>query len=258
MHIFHLHYTRLTPHSALLVLTFLALLVVTGVATLDKSTALAAASADASASASALHSGAFNLAGSFNPYAFLPATMEYTPTVTSSVKTGDLRPVAAADPTVAAHNRVYLPLLLYGTTATITEQSLRTSEHAMFVARVIDETNEYRRQHGCQALTVNAQLAHAAQRHTNDMAQNSFVSHTGSDGSSSWERIHDAGYVYTGAAENIAAGQRTPQEVVKAWYNSAGHRANMINCSYQEIGIGYTYNADARYGYYWTEVFGRR
>jgi uncharacterized protein YkwD len=258
MRIFHLHYTRLTPHSALLMLTFLALLVAAGVATPDKSTILSAAAADTSTSVSALPPGAFNLAGSFNPYTFLPATMEYTPTVTSSVATGNLLPVAMADPTVAADNQVYLPLLLYGAATTMTEQPLRTSEHAVFVARVVDETNKYRRQHGCPALTVNAQLASAAQRHTDDMARNSFLSHTGSDGSSPWERIKDARYVYTGAAENIAAGQRTPQEVVRAWYNSAGHRANILNCSYQEVGVGYTYDADARYGYYWTEVFGRR
>jgi len=239
MNILPLHHTRLTLRPVLLLLTLLTLLLAAGSITPDTSTALAET----------------NTSRSFSADALLPATDEHTPTVTSSVATGELSSVAEADPIVTAHNRVYLPLMLNSAASSITTP---TSEHDAFVVRVVEETNVYRNRAGCPALRLNAQLNSAAQRHSDDMARNNFFSHTGSDGSSPWDRIHDAGYNYTGAGENAAAGQRTPQEVVEAWYNSEGHRANMLNCSYQDIGVGYAYNANARYGHYWTQVFGRR
>jgi uncharacterized protein YkwD len=238
MNILHLHHTWLTLRSVLLLLTLLTLLLAAGSITPDTASALA--ETDASRS--------------FSTGMLLLATDEETPTVTSSVATGELPPVAEADPIITAHNRVYLPLLLHAATTT----TIPMSEHEAFVARVVEETNVYRSRAGCPALRLDTQLNSAAQRHSDDMARNNFFSHTGSDGSSPWDRIHDAGYDFTGAAENAAAGQRTPQEVVAAWYNSEGHRANMLNCSYQDIGVGYAYNANARYGHYWTEVFGRR
>ncbi len=255
MRILHLHHTRLTLRSVLLLLTLLTLLPAAGSITLDRSIALAATNVSRPHRASRLPSGTREPARSFSADALLPATDEHTPTVTSSVATGELPPVAEADPLVTAHNRVYLPLMLNGAARSITTP---TSEQDAFVARVVAETNVYRNRAGCPALRLNAQLNSAAQRHSDDMARNNFFSHTGFDGSSPWDRIHDVGYDFTGAAENAAAGQRTPQEVVEAWYNSEGHRANMLNCSYREIGVGYAYNASARYGRYWTQVFGRR
>jgi len=127
------------------------------------------------------------------------------------------------------------------------------------VIQVMTETNLQRSLHGCPPLTLNQQLVAAGQDHSDDMAFNDFFSHTGSDGSSPWERIQATGYEYSLAAENIAAGYSTPQAVVRAWMSSSGHRQNILNCDLQEIGVGYcNLENDAgrvNYHYYWTQVF---
>ncbi|HZQ05712.1 MAG TPA: CAP domain-containing protein, partial [Anaerolineae bacterium] len=134
-----------------------------------------------------------------------------------------------------------------------------------FIPRIIDRTNMYRQQNGCAALTPNAQLQTAAQGHTDDMAANDYFSHTGSDGSDLAKRLQNAGYSYSSAGENIAAGYPSPEVVVDAWFNETPpddwHRRNILNCKFQEIGVGYTYLANdagnIRYHSYWTEDFGQ-
>jgi len=122
--------------------------------------------------------------------------------------------------------------------------------------RVIILTNEHRRAAGCGDLVWNAALATAAQGHANDMAANDYFSHTGRDGSKFTARIRNAGYKYRLAAENIAGGQESPEEVVAGWMSSAGHRANILNCRLQHIGIGYGYNPNSAYVSYWVQDFG--
>jgi uncharacterized protein YkwD len=125
--------------------------------------------------------------------------------------------------------------------------------------QVVNETNHQRNLHGCPPLTLNQQLVTAGQGHSNDMALNDFFSHTGSDGSSPWDRIQATGYKYSLAAENIAAGYSTPQAVVQGWMNSAGHRQNILNCDLEEIGVGYRNlendSGQVNYHHYWTQVF---
>ncbi len=65
-----------------------------------------------------------------------------------------------------------------------------------------------------------------------------------------------AGYIWSGAAENIAAGQSTPEAVMKGWMNSAGHKANILNCGLTELGVGYAAGSGADYGQYWVQDFG--
>ena len=73
------------------------------------------------------------------------------------------------------------------------------------------------------------------------------------------DRIARAGYPKnTGQAENIAAGQPAPSAVVQGWMNSAGHKKNMLNCSYKSIGVGYAHNDGTRYRHYWVQTFGTR
>ncbi len=91
------------------------------------------------------------------------------------------------------------------------------------------------------------------------MAINDFFDHTGSDGSSPGDRIHEAGYQYSRAAENVAAGYTTPEAVVDGWMQSSGHRDNILNCALQDIGVGYYYlendTGNVNYKHYWTQVF---
>ena len=127
-----------------------------------------------------------------------------------------------------------------------------------FVTRVMDETNSYRSRYGCPPLALKEQLTDAAQVHSEDMAFNDFFSHTGSDGSSPWERIVWTGYRYSLAAENIAAGYLTPEGVVEGWMSSDGHRENILDCKLREVGVGYYCLENDRgtvnYHHYWTLV----
>jgi uncharacterized protein YkwD len=119
---------------------------------------------------------------------------------------------------------------------------------------VLRLTNEQRAANGCRPLAGDATLTAVAQAHSADMAAHDYFSHDSLSGQSPFDRMDAAGYRYTAAAENIAAGQPTPASVVTAWMNSAGHRANILNCDYREIGIGYA--TGGSYGTYWTQDFG--
>jgi uncharacterized protein YkwD len=118
-------------------------------------------------------------------------------------------------------------------------------------ARIVQLVNAERAKAGCRPLTVNAELMKAAQAHSADMAAHQNMSHTGSDGSSPGDRITRAGYVWSAYGENVAYGYATADQVMTGWMNSPGHRANILNCSYQEIGVGL-----AQPGSYWTQDFG--
>lgn len=117
-------------------------------------------------------------------------------------------------------------------------------------ARVVQLVNSERGKVGCAPLTVNAKLTQAAQAHSEDMAAHRTMSHTGSDGSSPGERITAAGYAWQTYGENVAYGYTTPESVMTGWMNSPGHRANILNCAFKEIGVGY-----AQPDNYWTQDF---
>jgi uncharacterized protein YkwD len=106
------------------------------------------------------------------------------------------------------------------------------------------------------ALSVDSRLRCAARKHSKDMALNNFFSHTGSNGSTPWQRITWAGYTYSYAGENIAAGYSTPSAVVTSWMNSSGHCNNIMSPNFKHLGVGYYYNSSSTYGHYWTQDFG--
>ncbi|MFE1791782.1 CAP domain-containing protein, partial [Streptomyces sp. NPDC059525] len=118
-------------------------------------------------------------------------------------------------------------------------------------AKVLALVNQERAAAGCPAVTVNAELTKAAQDHSADMAAHATMSHTGSDGSDPGQRITRAGYQWQTYGENVAYGYSTPEQVMEGWMNSPGHRRNILDCSYREIGIGL-----AQPGQYWTQDFG--
>ncbi|AFZ34162.1 SCP-like extracellular [Stanieria cyanosphaera PCC 7437] len=128
------------------------------------------------------------------------------------------------------------------------------------INQVLELTNAERTKAGLKPLKLNSKLVNAAQNHSKNMAEDDFFSHTGEDGSSVSDRVQDAGYQYSRVGENIAAGQKTAEQVVQGWMNSPGHRANILNSNFTEIGIGYEYlendTGSVNYNYYWTQVFG--
>ena len=135
--------------------------------------------------------------------------------------------------------------------------ALRLSAAMSFAEQVICLTNQERAKAGVPALAPDPALARAAQAHSEDMASNNYFGHNSSDGRSPWDRFAAADYspLYYGG-ENVAAGQRTPTEVVAAWMNSEGHRANLLSPNYHHIGVGYAYNPSSAYGHYWTQDLG--
>ncbi|HEY9699356.1 MAG TPA: CAP domain-containing protein [Trichocoleus sp.] len=126
--------------------------------------------------------------------------------------------------------------------------------------QVVQLTNAFRQQHGLPALGINTQLTRAAQTYAKQMALEDVFSHRGADGSSPWDRIRNAGYRYSDAAENLAAGHQTPESAVRGWIRSPGHRANLLAWQVQEIGIGYFFLAAdpgrVKYHTYWAQSFG--
>ncbi|MEU9416924.1 CAP domain-containing protein [Streptomyces sp. NPDC048272] len=118
-------------------------------------------------------------------------------------------------------------------------------------AEVVALVNQERAKAGCSALTVNAKLTTAALNHSKDMAAHSNMSHTGSDGSDPGARITRAGYSWMTYGENVAYGYSTPEQVMNGWMNSPGHRQNILNCAFKEIGVGL-----AEPNSYWTQDFG--
>ena len=131
-----------------------------------------------------------------------------------------------------------------------------SSAASTYIARVVALTNTQRRMHGCRALTVNATLTRVAQVHTTDMAAHNYFSHYSRNGASPSDRMTAAGYRYSYAAENIAAGQPNADVVMVAWMKSPGHRANILNCHLTQIGVGYSVNPGSTYNTYWTQDFG--
>ena len=122
-------------------------------------------------------------------------------------------------------------------------------------AQVLSITNAERAKVGCKALKTDTDLTTAAQGHSADMAKNDYFSHDSQDGRSPFDRMKNAGYSFSAAAENIAMGQLTPSDVMTAWMNSAGHKANILNCTYTQIGIGIA--KDKNGAPYWTQDFGK-
>ncbi|MCN0152615.1 CAP domain-containing protein [Salinispora arenicola] len=118
-------------------------------------------------------------------------------------------------------------------------------------AKVVSLVNAERAKAGCKALSVDDKLMTAAQRHSQDQADNKKMTHTGSNGSTLGDRVKAVGYRFRAAGENVAWNQQSPEAVMNAWMNSSGHRANILNCSFTEIGVGIA----SSNGPYWTQVF---
>ncbi|HEX8628953.1 MAG TPA: CAP domain-containing protein [Catenuloplanes sp.] len=112
--------------------------------------------------------------------------------------------------------------------------------------------NEKRAAAGCQPVRTDERLRAAARAHSGDMARNDYFSHDGRNGSTPWARAKQAGYPRP-IGENIAKGQPTPAEVMKAWMDSDGHRRNIVNCAAKETGVGLAYDGSTPV---WTQMFG--
>ncbi|MBU7594312.1 CAP domain-containing protein [Metabacillus halosaccharovorans] len=134
-------------------------------------------------------------------------------------------------------------------------QTEETNEQAsyqlsQYEQQVVDLTNQERAKQGLPALKVDLDLSKVAREKSLDMQKNNYFSHTSPTYGSPFDMMKQFGISYKAAGENIAKGQRTPQEVVNAWMNSSGHRQNILSSNFTHIGVGYVAE-----GNYWTQQF---
>lgn len=119
-----------------------------------------------------------------------------------------------------------------------------------YEAEVIRLVNNIRQQNGLQPLAANWELSRVARYKSQDMVDKRYFSHTSPTYGTPFQMIKNFGISFKTAGENIAYGYATPQAVVDGWMNSSGHRANILNASYKQIGVGYVAQ-----GNYWTQMF---
>ncbi len=149
---------------------------------------------------------------------------------------------------ISANPQIKNPSLIYpGQKITIPQKDTSQSSYTKEVIRLV---NEIRVQNGLGKLTEDWQLSRVAQYKSQDMKDNGYFSHTSPTYGSPFDMMKSFGISYKSAAENIAKGQATPQQVVNAWMNSQGHRANILNKNYTHIGVGYV-----KSGNIWTQMF---
>lgn len=140
------------------------------------------------------------------------------------------------------------PSVIYpGQSINIPSTDASTQNYEQEVVRLV---NEIRTQYGLKTLSEDWELSRVARYKSQDMRDKNYFSHTSPTYGSPFQMMKSFGISYRSAGENIAKGQRTPQEVVNAWMNSSGHRANILNSSYTKIGVGYVSD-----GNYWTQMF---
>lgn len=122
-----------------------------------------------------------------------------------------------------------------------------------FADKVIELVNAARAKEGLSPLTKDTTLTNLSNIRSKETA--TLFSHQRPDGTS-WSMVLKQNNVsYTSAAENIAAGQNTPEAVVKEWMNSPSHRANIMNSKYNKIGVSCYVDQNAPYRYYWEQLF---
>jgi uncharacterized YkwD family protein len=129
-----------------------------------------------------------------------------------------------------------------------TEQT--SSQLSEYEQQVVDLTNQERAKNGLPALKVDQELSKVAREKSSDMQRNNYFSHTSPTYGSPFDMMKQFGITYNAAGENIAKGQRSPEEVVNAWMNSEGHRKNILSTNFTHIGVGYVAE-----GNYWTQQF---
>ncbi|MFB7542324.1 CAP domain-containing protein [Streptomyces zaomyceticus] len=122
-----------------------------------------------------------------------------------------------------------------------------------FVQDVVTLANAERDKAGCGPLHSESHLRAAAQKHADDMSARDYYEHDSPEGHDAGDRMSGAGYAWSTWGENIHRGPRTPARAMEDWMNSPGHRANILNCSFKDIGVGVTLTSN---GPWWVQNFG--
>ena len=126
-------------------------------------------------------------------------------------------------------------------------------DFSSFQKEVLNLVNVERSKNGLSALTFDSQLSNVATIKSQDMVNKNYFSHTSPTYGSPFDMMKQFGISYKTAGENIAMGQKTPQEVVNSWMNSQGHRENILNPNFTNLGVGVA--KDSKGTIYWTQMF---
>ena len=126
-------------------------------------------------------------------------------------------------------------------------------DYSAFQNKVLELVNVERAKNGLKPLTMNANLNKTATLKSQDMAKLNYFSHTSPTYGSPFDMMKKYGISYRTAGENIAMGQTTPEQVMQGWMNSSGHRANILNSSFTQLGVGVAKNSNGQL--YWTQQF---
>jgi len=147
--------------------------------------------------------------------------------------------------------RVLGVLLLLGASMTAYAQTSLTPQ------QVVMATNDVRQAQGLTLLAEDSALSRAAQARARDMAQRNYFSHRDPEGEYVWPSVRKQGYAFTRVAENIAVNYESADAVLKGWLDSSGHRANIMDDRFRDIGVGVAegvYKGDS--AYYVVQIFG--
>jgi uncharacterized YkwD family protein/spore coat assembly protein SafA len=181
--------------------------------------------------------------------AFAQTTTKYT------VKSGDtmwkiaVKNQVGLSEIISANPSIKNPALIYpGQVLNI--PVLTTTEQENEVIRLV---NVQRVNNGLQPLTANWELCRVARYKSADMANKGYFSHTSPTYGSPFKMMENFGLRFSAAGENIAYGQTTPAQVMNSWMNSPGHRSNILNGTYTQIGVGLAKNKNGVC--YWTQMF---
>lgn len=131
--------------------------------------------------------------------------------------------------------------------------ALLDGEFANFQKEVLRLVNVERSKRGLNELTLNTELSKVATLKSQDMINKNYFSHTSPTYGSPFDMMKKFNISYKTAGENIAMGQKTPAQVVEAWMNSEGHRANILNKNHTDLGVGVA--KDSKGTIYWTQMF---
>ncbi|MFC8585152.1 CAP domain-containing protein [Streptomyces sp. NPDC057217] len=124
-----------------------------------------------------------------------------------------------------------------------------------YVRDVVALVNAERAEAGCGRLRSEKRLRAAAQAHADDMAARDYYAHGSPEGRDGGDRMRSAGYAWSTWGENIHRGPKSPALAVADWMESPGHRANILNCAFEDIGVGVSLDAG---GPWWVQNFGAR
>ena len=140
-----------------------------------------------------------------------------------------------------------------GTGDSDAQQSETTQAEMTQAEAVLKLVNQERAKAGVPALTLSEKLTGIANTKAKDMADKNYFSHESPTYGSPFDMLKQFGVSFSYAGENIAAGQKSAEEVMNSWMNSSGHKANILNKNYTEIGVGFY--RGGQYGTQWVQLF---